>query len=105
MRRKLGKTQFIDNAFLRKKLSACLDAPKEVNAYRIFGDVRAALIYLQSGQSGEEAETAALDSRAKIGLDAIFPYVMTYQYDKQTGDGYHVNNFSVISLPLFSAMA
>lgn len=98
MRRKLGKTQFIDNAFLRKKLSACLDAPKEVNAYRIFGDVRAALIYLQSGLSGEEAETAALDSRAKIGLDAIFPYVMTYQYDKQTGDGYHVNNFSVISL-------
>lgn len=98
MRRKLGKTQFIDNAFLRKKLSACLDAPKEVNAYRIFGDVRAALIYLQSGLSGEEAETAALDSRAKISLDAIFPYVMTYQYDKQTGDGYHVNNFSVISL-------
>lgn len=98
MRRKLGRTQFIDNAFLRKKLSACLDAPNEVNAYRIFGDVRAALIYLQSGLSGEEAETAALDSRAKIGLDAIFPYVMTYQYDKQTGDGYHVNNFSVISL-------
>ena len=98
MRRKLGKTQFIDNAFLREKLSACLSDHKGVSAYTIFKDVRAALIYLQSGQSGEEAETAALDSRAKIGLDAIFPYVMTYQYDKQTGDGYHVNNFSVISL-------
>lgn len=98
MRRKLGRTQFIDNAFLRNKLSACFAETKEANAYRIFADVRAALIYLQSGLSGEEAETAALDSRAKIGLDAIFPYVMTYQYDKQTGDGYHVNNFSVISL-------
>lgn len=98
MRRKLGKTQFIDNAFLREKLSACLSDHKGVSAHTIFKDVRAALIYLQSGQSGEEAETAALDSRAKIGLDAIFPYVMTYQYDKQTGDGYHVNNFSVISL-------
>ena len=98
MRRKLGKTQFIDNVFLRNKLSACLSDHKGVSAYTIFKDVRAALIYLQSGQSREEAETAALDSRAKIGLDAIFPYVMTYQYDKQTGDGYHVNNFSVISL-------
>ena len=98
MRRKLRKTQFIDNAFLREKLSACLSDHGGVSAYTIFKDVRVALIYLQSGQSGEEAETAALDSRAKIGLDAIFPYVMTYQYDKQTGDGYHVNNFSVISL-------
>ena len=40
----------------------------------------------------EEAEEAD-----NVSLKAIFPHIATYQYAKQTGDGYLISNFSIIS--------
>ena len=71
-----------------------VDAEHATNseAYVIINNVIEVFRYLQTG------DRSCKDIwDVELSLKAIFPFVAIYQYAKQTGDGYHINNFSIIS--------
>lgn len=93
----IGRQRLMDNKYLIKLLDGAMkyaeaDDSSEEYAPQFIETVIAALRYLQTG------ETDPIKQRdQKLSLKAIFPYVATYQFAKQTGDGYLINNFSIIS--------
>ena len=92
----LGRQQLMDCDFVIDTLKECWRADTEhatnSEAYVIINNVIDVFRYLQTG------DRSCKDIwDVELSLKAIFPFVATYQYAKQTGDGYHINNFSIIS--------
>lgn len=92
----LGRQQLMDCDYVTETLEECwqVDADHATNfdAYMVIRRIIEVFRYLQTG---EKKDNGIWD--IELSLKAIFPFVATYQYAKQTGDGYHINNFSIIS--------
>lgn len=102
----LGRQQILDFEFLNSILSvfelSVEDDPEEDFVEHAIDCTLEAFHYLQSGERKTKGnKKTGDDSREKkakdLSMKAIFPFVATYQYSKQTGDGYHINHFSLIS--------
>ncbi len=92
----LGRQQLLDHEFVENALLICNEnylSPDDDFIEDAFNAVIDVLNYLQTGERNKRKSRA----RKELSMNAIFPYVATYQYAKQTGDGYHINNFSIIS--------
>ena len=92
----LGRQQLMDCDYVTDTLSECWRADAEhatnSDAHIIINNVIDVFRYLQTGERSSKDIW-----NVELSLKAIFPFVATYQYAKQTGDGYHINNFSIIS--------
>lgn len=99
LRNELGRSQLMDCNYIEGTLMCCWEAePDKADGQvlaRIIDNVEKVFRYLQSGIRGDSGGDYYDDG--KLPLSAIFPYIATYQYDKQTGEGYHISNFSIIS--------
>lgn len=102
----LGRQQILDFDFIDKVLSDFKNPispdPDDDEVDRIIACALEAFYYLQSGEHknktrGKLTEEQRSRKMKELPMKAIFPFVTTFQYSKQTGDGYHINFFSVIS--------
>lgn len=102
----LGRQQILDFDFVSRVLSDFENPvppdPDEDEVDRIISCALEAFYYLQSGEHrnktrGKMTEEQRARRIKELPMKAIFPFVATYQYSKQTGDGYHINFFSIIS--------
>lgn len=96
LKQMLGRQQLMDCDYVTECLGECwcvdLETATNSEAYAIINKVVEVFRYLQTG---DRSNREMWD--IELSLKAIFPFVATYQYSKQTGDGYHINNFSIIS--------
>lgn len=94
----LGRRSLLDVTYLESILDrimhpcAEMDAADNAAVNKCKELAMTAFRYLQTG---ERSTTRQLNS--EVSLKAIFPHIATYQYVKQTGDGYLISNFSIIS--------
>lgn len=102
----LGRQQILDFDFISRVLADFKNPispdPDEDDVDRIISCALEAFYYLQSGEHrnkgrGKLTEEQRSRKIKELPMKAIFPFVTTFQYSKQTGDGYHINFFSVIS--------
>lgn len=96
LKQMLGRQQLMDCDYITQSLEDCwrVNADNATNseAYSLINKVIEVCRYLQTGERNNKDVWDI-----ELSLKAIFPFVATYQYAKQTGDGYHINNFSIIS--------
>lgn len=96
LKQMLGRQQLLDCDYLTNSLMDCwnIDVNQDDNfeIHSLINKVIEVFRYLQTGERNSKELW-----NTELSLKAIFPFVATYQYAKQTGDGYHINNFSIIS--------
>lgn len=94
----LGRRTLLDVTFLEDKLDVIMhphEEAEETDNAAVNTCKEIAITAFRYLQTGERSTTGQLNS--EVSLKAIFPHIATYQYAKQTGDGYLISNFSIIS--------
>lgn len=96
LKQMLGRQQLLDCDYLTNSLMDCwnidMNQAENFEIHSLINKVIEVFRYLQTGERNNKELW-----NTELSLKAIFPFVATYQYAKQTGDGYHINNFSIIS--------